>query len=227
MKYIKKSLKQISWKDSILVLIDMASYLLIFLVSYLFGILVEKRMHSIDLPDNLLQLTESQIASLGSLMQSSYTYILSLVIGSLLFMVLIWSISRPLLWNLSAKKKINKKFLRKLWIFPVWYGFGLIISLAIFTIFKETINFYIFLIFIVAFNFYSIVLLRNYTNNQINLKNHSKCIFPYTITILLLLIISQLLNITIASFDIGLIISIILLLIYAVWTRYYILQKRG
>lgn len=164
----KKSLRHIKPGILIIMLVDFLGYFLIFLSLSIFDGLIQK-ISNADLPDDILQLSEQQIAELSSTMQAYYNYIIFLIIALSLVIILIWIISRAVLWRISLEKKLSLKYIRTaIYLGLVWFGAGIVgltIGRIVFLTLKAPFNFYALIIYLVIY-----LILFVYLSNVLFLK---------------------------------------------------------
>ncbi|MBD3164364.1 hypothetical protein GF323_04135 [Candidatus Woesearchaeota archaeon] len=232
---LKNSFKRID-KSTLLVLsVDAASYILITAILAGFNILIMEKLNSIVLPESMWQLSEQQITQLSSTVQDYFHYFIALIIITALLLIITWAVSRALLWRISLKKKITKKyFISSLKLGIPWFGAATALGTALFITLKPGLSLMAASVYAVILTYYSIIIYLDFSKKgEINIIDSLKTAstrrdlaLTFILLFILYLLLTQVLRVLYFSL-IGWLLSLIAYLSYFAYSRYIFIEKRG
>ncbi|MBR9700065.1 hypothetical protein GOV09_06415 [Candidatus Woesearchaeota archaeon] len=238
MNIVQKAFKRFEkdyWK---IFFVDLMAFVLIFLLYAGFWKLFYSKIQSIQIPDTIFQLTESEIDQLLPALQHSFTYFIVLIVVFIIVGIIVWSILRALVWRLSFHRKGSMKYghnamyLGLLWYALVGMGFVIISTL------KQQFIIWALGIYVLLVVYLSMMVFMHYAiTGKINFLPSLKAAFTrwdfflaFVIVFLAYVFLSSALTLFInIHLVIGGIISIIIYLLYFAYVRFLFveIQKRG
>jgi hypothetical protein len=226
MNIISKVFREIDISTLLVVAIDFASYFLIFLTMNLFRLLILDKLGKIDLPESIMQLTQEQIVQLSSKIITYYYYFLSIVVASILAIVILWSVSRALIWKLAIKEKITLRYsLKSLLMGFVWFGLGMIPLVLFSTTFKLVFGIYLILIYLVVFNYLTIIAYMDFSKTgKINILKALKLAWRADFIVSFVILAVGFIFLSAALYFINTILWLMVSLLYFAVARYFFIQ---
>lgn len=230
------SIKYFTPFSLIIILIDFLSHFLILSLSLLLQKLIFDKVVSLDLPDNIIQLSEQQILNFSSTIHLYYYYFIFLVIALILLVTIVWSISRAVLWRLSFGKKVGLKYIMKaIPLGLMWFVLGAIPGILLLATFKPSLNLYVLITYLVVFVYFSDVLFLMYAEKmKVNIfgqvlktgfgRLKDLGLAFVFVGVIFYLILSGLNLFRIYAVQLVLILAIIVYLFYFAWSRFYLIE---
>ena len=78
--------------------------------------------------------------------------------------IIIWSVSRAILWRLTINRKLSRKYILKSLLFALWFAAGTIVGIFVYISVKQSLA--ALGIYILFFVYFSNLLLLNYARKQ-------------------------------------------------------------
>ena len=238
-----KSLEFLKPITSAIMLLDFFAHFLIMSLSILLQrIIFDNKVVSINLPENIIQLSEQQILGLSSEIQVYFYFLVLAIIAIILAVILIWIISRAVLWRMSFRKKIDMKFiLRSIPMGLIWFGVGLVPGVILLATFNPNLNIYALSIYLFVYIYFSNILFMVYGDKgqkkifkevfEIGISRAKDLGVAFAIVGIVFFLLSQGLNMLLVyAIRPVLIAGIVIYLFYFAWTRFYFIEvykKRG
>jgi hypothetical protein len=253
---LNASFKRLSPKIVYTILIDFFSVSLVILVINGMNMLL-KHLETIwtkDIPENIWQLTEQQLQELSAQLPLYYLLTIVVIIFAVLLSILLFSLSRAIIWKISVNERMGLKYaLKSLLLGLLWYMIGIIPYLALVLTFKpgivnqELIPLLWFtpkseviggitpiILYILVFAYFSIVMYINYVKTMklksvIDAINEGVKRWDLMLAFLLLcaayyIIAQGLYMLIIATHIIGVIIALLISFFYFAWSRLYLIE---
>ena len=215
-------------KLSLLVLIDFATYAIIFLLSSLFGSLILNRIASLDIPESVFQVAQEKLGETAALLESSFYYFVFLIIIFFVVSTILWTISRAIVWRLAINKKITVKYLLKSTKLLLWIVPGIFLGVFLMVRIRPNVNLVITILFSLLFIYQSNLVFLNFAKHEkFSLGKFKK----KTVMVFAMIAISAYILFKTAIFitsPFGIILVLIYLL-FLTYSRYYFIaaEKKG
>ena len=223
--------------------IDFISFLFVILIPISLYYLASFQSDQLGLPESVFDLSEQQLESAAVALQNYFLFFIALIALALLIIILIWGISRALIWRLTISQKITLKYiLRSILLALKWFPMGLVPALIIIVTLKDKISTYALVIYLSIFTYLSMYLYLSYakTGNTKILKNlkgsiqNTKLLLVFIIIALVYFVLATILNFILSKtiniswlfITVGVINAIIYLIFFAV-SRFIFVKKRG
>jgi hypothetical protein len=162
----RNTFRNITPSTFLLILLDFLSYAALFILISSFLSVVFQYADATPLPEGDISTIDMRV--LGSYLpalKSLYGFLLTLSAISILSVILLWSLSRAIIWKLSIKEKLSMKYcLKSLPLGLLWFTIGLIPLLAIIYTLKQSIIVSPIYIFILIY--LSTILFLNYAKKE-------------------------------------------------------------
>jgi len=222
---MKKLLKTIGY--------DLLSYLIIFIILSIFQVLIYNKFNSLNLPESVFQLSQREISNLAPTIQSYYFLLIFLIIAVVLLTIIIWSISRALIWAILADQKIKGKYLlNAIPLGLLWFGLAIIPYILILSTFKKTLSLIALIIYTIILVYTTIILFVTFAKEKrVNIwtKSIKYAIKRYDLAITFLIFLGVIAIARPALLQINPILSALIYLVYFGYARCIIIEqfKRG
>jgi len=234
-KWFINSFKDINIKFFLIIIIDLIFYYLFFQAGNFLMRKLQLKAENVDLSSNILNLNQEAAASVLTSVKGFFFFIIFAFLFFILFIVINWTVLKGLIWNLTTNRKLNLKFLKKIFLLNlIWLPSWIILLLLIvFGVTATSSPLFIIIILLLAVYLSNILYPLFMGNNKLGMikktfsvgitKIHH-FIIPYTVIVILFFIILQIYRLIAANMYINIYITYVLLLIFVAWLRYYFVE---
>lgn len=160
MNAIKKYFK----RAALSLIADIISFALIFYVLFLFFSLFDSKIASISLPNNVMELTEEQLFQFSVLIPQYYYYFIFLIAAFSLITIILFTVSRAIVWRIIAEKKLELKYLLKsIPLGLVWFIIIILLGAFFYYTIKAPFNNYFTIAYAIIIAYLSMLLFMEYS----------------------------------------------------------------
>lgn len=238
-KTYKESIRKINKKTPLLIAYDFLGYIIIYIAFLYYSILLYREIFFLDQLQTDPSILLEGLNKITSLTTSVEGFVTFLSISTLIFVVvsiLIWSFFKGLIYNVILKKKFNFRFYYKFALLNLILLIAALIILALpIVIFKNTVWPVLVYTLLFLISYLTINIYVNFTEKReifrsikngvsFGISKIQHFLIPFIIIFITFVILNFLLLATnVLSDTLAGIITLILLLLFLAWTRYYLI----